>query len=137
MYPQDEKVTGELRATGVYSIVTNRWIKKPVPSDKDIDVECVRCKTECLMHEIDGAIDSANRLSKIDRLKEKIRDMRLSGLERSGELSIENLSFKLLRRNGYLEKLYDTASKDYDESLSLKQEGILRVYIREKFLNTH
>lgn len=137
MYPQDEKVTGVLRAGGVYSIVTDRWIKKPKQTDINVNVECVRNKTECLMYEIDEILKSPNRLPKIDRIKEKIRNMRLSGLERSGEFSVENLSFKLLRRNGYLKKLYDTGRKDYDDALSLHQEGLLREYIKEKFFNTH
>ena len=45
-------------------------------------------------------------------IKDKIRNMRLAGLERSGEFSVENLSFKLLRRNGYLNKLYDIGRKE-------------------------
>jgi len=133
MYPQDEKITGELRAGGVYSIVTDVWIKKPEQVDANVDIECVRSKAECLMYEIDSVLSDTNRLQKIERIKDKIRDMRLSGLERSGEFSVENLSFKLLRRSGYLEKLYDTAAKDYDDSLSLSQEGLLREYIKEKF----
>ena len=133
MYPQDEKITGELRAGGVYSIVTDTWVKKPKHTDVDIDIECVRSKTECLMYEIDSVLKDTNRLPKIDKIKDKIRNMRLAGLERSGEFSVENLSFKLLRRNGYLNKLYDIGRKDYDDSLSLSQEGLLREYIKAKF----
>ena len=62
----------------------------------------------------------------MEQIKEKIRTMRQAGLERAGEFSIENLSFKVLRRNGYLEKLYDISLKDYDTSLSLKQESSIQ-----------
>ena len=84
------------------------------------------------MYEIDQVLQSPNRLPKINRIKEKIRSMRQSGLERAGEFSTENLAFKILRRNGYLERLYSTATKDFDDSLSVKQESLLREYISKK-----
>ena len=107
----------------------DRWLTKPRPVSVDVDLQSVRCKAESLMYEIDQVLQSPNRLSSIDRIKEKIRNMRQSGLERSGEFSTENLAFKILRRNGYLEKLYDTATRDFDDSLSVKQESLLRKYI--------
>jgi len=131
LYPQDTNEPHH--STGVYSVLRNSWLVEPAQIDVEVDIECVREKAECLMYEIDEVLRSPNRLKKIDRLKEKIRNMRRSGLERSGEFSIENLAFKILRRNGYLEKLYDIANRDYDESLSLSQEGVLREYIRERF----
>jgi hypothetical protein len=99
--------------------------------DSKIDLCEVKTKAECLMYKIDDVLRSTARLPSIDRLKKKINDMRLSGLERSGEFSVENLVFKVLRNNGYIGKLYDTATKDFDRSLSIEQEGILREFIYE------
>jgi hypothetical protein len=45
--------------------------------------------------------------------------MRSAGLESGGEYSPENLTFKVLRREGYIEKLMDLKDKSYDKSLSL------------------
>jgi hypothetical protein len=131
MYPQDENVTGQLRAAGVYSIVTDEWLSMPRILNSKIDLCEVKTKAECIMYKIDDVLRSTARLASIDRLKKKIRDMRLSGLERSGEFSVENLVFKLLRGNGYIGKLYDAAIKDFDDSLSIKQETILREFIYE------
>ena len=39
---------------------------------------------------------------------------KLKGMK-SGELSIGNLVFKLLRRNGYIEKIMDLKRKSYDK----------------------
>jgi len=130
LYPQN--TSEPHHSTGVYSVLKNKWLTMPKQIDVDVDIECVRHKAECLMYEIDHAIKSPNRIQTIDRIKEKIRNMRQSGLERSGEFSIENLAFKVLRRNGYLKKLYDTANSDYDQSLSLNQEALLREYFRNK-----
>jgi len=131
LYAQDSSEPHH--STGVYSVLRDRWLTKPRPVSVDVDLQSVRCKAESLMYEIDQVLQSPNRLSSIDRIKEKIRNMRQSGLERSGEFSTENLAFKILRRNGYLEKLYDTATKDFDDSLSVKQESLLREYISERF----
>ena len=54
-------------------------------------------------------------------MKEKLGDMRRAGLERSGEYSAENLAFKLLRRTGYLKKMYDAYDSDYDSYMSLNE----------------
>ena len=40
-------------------------------------------------------------------LFQKIRKMRKAGLEKAGELSDENLVYKLLRNEGILQKLFD------------------------------
>ena len=46
--------------------------------------------------------------------------MRKSGLEKGGEFSIENLSFKYLRNNNYIERLHNIIQKTFDSNLSLK-----------------
>jgi len=131
LYAQDSSEPHH--STGVYSVLRDAWVTKPTPVNVDVDLQAVRCKAESIMYEIDQVLESPNRLPKIDRIKEKIRNMRQSGLERSGEFSTENLAFKVLRRNGYLEKLYSTATRDFDDSLSVKQENLLREYINERF----
>ena len=82
-----------------------------------------------LMQKIEKALESNDRLEDLDTLKTKIKKMRRSGLERSGEFSVENLAFKILRRNGYIDKIYKTSRRDFDQSLSLTQESLIRDYI--------
>jgi hypothetical protein len=43
-------------------------------------------------------------------------------LSGEGEMSIENLVFKVLRRNGYIEKLYNYPVQVMDKKLSLEQK---------------
>jgi hypothetical protein len=54
-------------------------------------------------------------------LKDKIKKFRQSGLESGGEYSYENLTFKLLRRNGYIEKLLNVKNIVRNKKLSLPQ----------------
>ena len=65
-------------------------------------------------------------IRKITNLKDKIKKMRQTGLEREGEYSFENISFKVLRRTTYLDKLSDIETKAYDKSLTL-DESLLRI----------
>ena len=55
------------------------------------------------------------------RLKEKLKRMRQSGLERSGIYSPENLAFKMLRRSGDIEQLFAVYTGAYDQIHSLDQ----------------
>jgi hypothetical protein len=48
--------------------------------------------------------------------------MRRGGLEEGGEYSIENLTFKVLRRIGYLKKLNKILNAEYDKKFSLQNQ---------------
>ena len=60
----------------------------------------------------------------IDKYKDKIKKYRTAGLEKGGEMSDENLVFKVLRRNGYIQKLFDFQTEYKDEKLSLAEKTI-------------
>ena len=62
-------------------------------------------------------------LTRIDRTKEKIRDMRKAGLEsEEAEFSAENIAFKILRRDGILKLLSHLKTTSYDRLMTLKEE---------------
>ena len=54
-------------------------------------------------------------------LYKRLKKFRQRGLESGGEYSYENLTFKLLRRNGYIGKLLDLKSTIIDKKLSIPQ----------------
>ena len=58
----------------------------------------------------------------IKKYKDKLKKYRTCGLEKNGEYSDENLVFKVLRRNGYIEKLYDFENEIIDKKYSLSEE---------------
>ena len=76
---------------------------------------------------IDTVIDNAEEeelddaKEMIKKVKDKIKKYRTSGLEKEGEYSYENLTFKALRRNGYLQKLFDFENELMDKRLSLEE----------------
>lgn len=118
VYVQD--VDELIQSTGIYSILHGKWLRVPKPETLSFDMSIVRRKAQWMMDLIDDAMKSTHRLSELERLKEKIKRMRRQGLAREGEFSEENLAFKILRRTGYLKKLWNTYRDDFDKSLSLE-----------------
>ena len=55
----------------------------------------------------------------LEKLIKKIRDMRQSGLEKGGEMSDENIIYKVLRSEGDIQKIYDMKDNIFDVDLSL------------------
>ena len=74
-------------------------------------------------------------LQYIGKLKEKIRKFRKAGLDRAGEFSSENIAFKALRRNNYLEKLSNLKHMGYDKLMSKTSDGLITVKINETVQN--
>ena len=60
-------------------------------------------------------------LEAAQRVKDKIKRMRQSGLDQSGIYSPENLAFKMLRRSGDIEQLFSIYTRAYDQVQSLDQ----------------
>ena len=126
IYVQD--VNDPHEAQGLYSVLNNEWIKKPVLDKQDFDKDNVKKKAAGLMDQIDrlqpliddGKYEEAEKYA--DKLKEKIRKMRKTGLETVGAYSVENLAFKVLRRNDYLGKLSDAKREAYDKMQSIKEQ---------------
>jgi len=124
-------------SNGIYSVYDNNWIKFPKTIVANPDTTNIQDKFEHLHAEIDQAVESGDRAT-IKRLKERIKKLRQSGLEREGEFGVENLTFKLLRNEGDLDKLNDAHLQAVDNDLSLSEgnafSGALRT-AREKGLD--
>jgi len=109
------------RMGGVYSLLNNKWIKKPEKIDFQIDEKDLKKKASFIMSiidEIENSLDKDNYSEfkeKITTVWKKIKNLRQSGLEEDGELSTGNLLFKLLRRNGYVEKIMKLKKSSYDK----------------------
>lgn len=112
-------------SSGVYSILNNKWIIEPQKEKKEIDDRKILEKGEEYAKIIDDLIEKkAKKLdvrTDVDEIKKKIKRFRQSGLEDGGEYSYENLTFKLLRRNGYIKKLIDLKKDVTDKTLSISE----------------
>jgi hypothetical protein len=114
-------------STGIYSVLNGKWLVKPIREEGAIDYEGVTKKSLDKMQEIDNIQsmydkgDYKRAKTEAKRLKSKIKRMRKSGLDKSGIYSNENLAFKVLRRNGELQRLFGLFDKSKDKILSLDE----------------
>ena len=123
LYVQD--VNEEHVSSGVYSILHNKWIIEPEQKNPNIDDRMILQKGEEYMKKIDNIIGKVVKgvdvLNDIENIRTKIKSFRQSGLDSGGEYSYENLTFKLLRRNGYIGKLLKLKITLTDKKLSVEQ----------------
>jgi len=123
VYAQD--VNEPHSSTGVYSLLNDEWLAKPVNKIINIDTGDVQLKAADLMNVIDELETTKNAkkvLSQIEKIKEKLKNYRKAGLTREGEYSVENLAFKVLRNTGYLKKLVDLKQDILTKELSLQEQ---------------
>ena len=115
-------------ASGVYSVMYDEWIAEPKYIDFIIEPQKILTKSKGWMEKIDRIEDDAKRidpekvLDNIQALKDKLKKYRGDGLNDEGEYSYENLTFKFLRRNGYIKKLHDTRNQLIDKTLTVEEK---------------
>ena len=124
IYVQDSKE--QHFASGMYSVMYNSWVVEPEEKEVVLDPHKILSKSKQWMDMIDQIEDNMERTSSnelmqtIDDLRRRLKKYRGAGLADKGEYSYENLTFKFLRRNGYIGKLIGLKNKLIDKSLTLE-----------------
>jgi hypothetical protein len=120
-------------ATGLYSVLNGEWIRVPPEEQGDnIDFDAVKKKAAGIMRQIAELekLDASPKetVALAEKVKEKIRRTRRSGLRtRKGQYSTGNIAFKVLRRNGSLEKLSNIKNDAYDVSMSINELSLRKI----------
>jgi hypothetical protein len=112
-------------ASGLFSLLNNEWIRIPKYNPPQIDEMDVQKKFEGIVNDIDqleanlqsGSQDISPRelYDHSEKVKSRIMKMRKEGLAERGEFSVENLVFKKLRNEGYIQNLIDLISRSYEK----------------------
>jgi glycosyltransferase involved in cell wall biosynthesis len=117
------------KSSGVFSLMNDRWIKKPKKYRSTIDFPAAKLKAQDIEFQVNiiSNLITAKKydtaLKNVERLKRKIKNMRRAGLESTHqEFSVENIAFKILRRNDTLEYLNDLKKRAYDDKMTVKEE---------------
>ena len=141
IYVQD--IDEEHHSTGVYSIKKDKWIANPWKAGQKIpkyDKSVVEKKIKAFI----GQIEDAEKLFDDKKFKkshdfaekmiDKLKNFRQSGLERDGEYSNENLVFKTLRNHEYIKTLYDIRTDSYDRLMSLdgNYQKKFKIFVSQK-----
>jgi hypothetical protein len=108
IYIQD--VTEIHRSSGIYDVITNKWIIKPNKQNKNIDKEYLKRKLNNIIYKIENILKS-DSIEEVDKFIDNLKKYRKSGLESEGEYSYENLIYKFIKHHNYMDKLQDLKRK--------------------------
>lgn len=121
IYVQD--IDSSIHSSAIFNITKNEWEKIPDKDNVKIDSKLIAQKIQKIITQIEsidsGMLTDEEAYNVADNIKEKIKKLRVSGLEEKGEFSDGNIIFKFLRNRGYLQKLSDIKLKHFDDSLSI------------------
>ena len=117
-------------SAGEYSLDKDDWIK--VPSKEAIKLhgkDLIRELSAAIMTMIDDYYDLfhyTEDIHQIEMIGDELEELRVflkalrsEQLEKDGEMAIGNIAYKVLRRTGYLDMLYDLQNKVYDKINSI------------------
>lgn len=125
------------RMGGVYSLMKDKWIKKPEKVDFEPDEKLIAEKGKTIMMEVDDIEEMVDELpyeevkERIKKIWEKIKKLRERALEEEGEFGIGNLVFKLLRRSNYIGKIMKMKQNAYDKQFEEFNDNILIRFLYE------
>lgn len=130
VYVQD--ISEPLVSNGIYSLYKNKWVREP---SKDAikslgnEKETIKAKAIETMKKIDALYNATYNISygydgekiiaQIKKLINIIKGIRKESLSNGGEMSAGNIFFKILRRTGYIEKLFTAKTLAYDRKESI------------------
>lgn len=129
VYVEDAK--NGSKSSGIYSLISNEWLAEPEDmNDSGLNKSYIREKSAEVINKIDEIEeklssdiddDQMNKLSeKAYRIFEELKELRKKGLESSGqEMSNGNIIWKVIRRAGYIDKLWDIIDSTYDKINSI------------------
>ena len=130
VYVQD--IDENLISNGIYSLYKNKWIIEPSKDNLQSlgqDKETIKSKAIETMKKIDALYnatfdinhgsDGEKLLAQIQKLITIIKGIRKQSLTKGGEMVAGNIFFKILRRTGYIEKLFNAKTLAYDRKESI------------------
>jgi hypothetical protein len=119
---------------GEYSINRDDWNKIPTKRRANLDDIATRLKYEKIRQLSLQALASDD-LGYVKNVLDVLKRYRTAGLEKGGEFGPENLAFKILRKQGIFQRLWDKRRDHEDEILSLENADPLVEEIKHEFNN--
>lgn len=111
-------------STAEYSVLKNKWIKEPKKESPTFNKELIKRKYKEYKKKIENLVAEKDDTS-LKKLLDKLYKYRQAGLDKTGELSEENIVFKILRAKGHLDMLKDGIAKIYDKKMSVKEIAMI------------
>ena len=129
MYVED--TNGENPSSGIYSLNKNKWIVEPNDfQDAQLNEPFIKDKAAKIMTEIDDIDDKIKKdtdnhklevlSTKLKKLFDKLHKQRQESLDKNGEMGTYNIIWKVLRRSGHLDKIWEIINTVYNRVNSIK-----------------
>lgn len=109
--------------TGIYSLVKDQWVRQPAMNPPQVDKTVIQTQYKAMKNYIDSALNSGDRET-MKSAKEYLDAYRQYGLDTAGEMSYENIVFKILRSKGILLQLKNSITATYDQEMTVKEVGM-------------
>lgn len=130
MYVED--VNNKNPNSGIYSLEKNKWIVEPNDfQDAELNEERIKEISAKLITQIDDVYEDLSKekdnhkleilSDKMKRMFDKLVKQRKESLERHGEMGTYNIIWKVLRRSGYLDKIWEIINNVYNKVNSIKE----------------
>jgi len=121
VYVQDDQEPHH--STGIYSLIDDKWIESPKKEDSSSQPSqiSVERKAQKYINKIDKL--KMDDYQSAEKLMEELKDMRMQGLKKGGEYSVENLAYKYLRNHQYIKLLKDKGVQAYDKKMTVSDCG--------------
>jgi len=110
----------ESSITSIFSILNNKWVMKPIKEKPVFNKDVIKKKHAGLKAKLEMALKSTNE-ELLKKLLDKLYSIRQAGLDEKGEFSEENIVFKILRAQGYIDKLKDHIANIYDGEMTINE----------------
>ena len=129
MYVED--TNGDNPSSGIYSLNKNKWLVKPNDfQDAQLNEPFIKDKAAKIMTEIDNIDDKIKKetdnhklevlSTKLKKLFDKLHKQRQESLDKNGEMGTYNIIWKVLRRSGHLDKIWEIINTVYNRVNSIK-----------------
>jgi hypothetical protein len=121
LYAQDENEALN-SSVGVFSLTKNKWLNKPNSEQVSVDDDAIKSKAQPYEYEINQLKSTDRKLTyKVKNILLRLKNLRKAGLGNQGEYSIENLAYKYLRNQGYIDKLKTMAQQSTMQSMMIPE----------------
>lgn len=115
-----EDINSSSMSNGIYSVLTDTWIKEPVESITPTEEEVAEAGK--IEDEILKSIENVKSVEELQNIVDKLYLMRKDSLSAHGETGAGNLAFKSLRNRGVLDKIRDILRDAKAKELSLESK---------------
>ena len=141
LYVEDANVKNP--NSGIYSLEKNEWISEPGDfQDAELNEERIKEISAKYMTEIDDAYEDIKKekdnhrlevlSTKMKKLFGKLHKQRKESLEKHGEMGTYNIVWKVLRRSGHLDKIWEIINDVYNKVNSIKENRNRTICITEE-----